>query len=95
MRRLRSEAGLLIPSVFVRDGIRLTGAGASVLPWLFLTAWKRTASDLGDRPSRPFQPRSVSMAKGQQQPKQTKKPKLSIKERQDKKKAKAAAKGAR
>jgi len=33
------------------------------------------------------------MAKGQQQPKQTKKPKLSIKEKQEKKKAKLAAKG--
>ena len=33
------------------------------------------------------------MAKGQQQIKQTKKPKLSTKEKQDKKKAKRAAKG--
>ena len=33
------------------------------------------------------------MAKGQQQPKDKKKPKLSIKEKQDKKKAKLAAKG--
>jgi hypothetical protein len=34
------------------------------------------------------------MAKGQQQPKETKKPKLSIKEKQDKKKAKLAKKSA-
>ncbi len=33
------------------------------------------------------------MAKGQQQPKNTKKPKLSIQEKQDKKKAKIAKKG--
>jgi len=33
------------------------------------------------------------MAKGQQQAKQTKKPKLSTKEKQDKKRAKLAAKG--
>lgn len=33
------------------------------------------------------------MAKGMQQPKSVKKPKLSIKERQDKKKAKKAQKG--
>jgi hypothetical protein len=35
------------------------------------------------------------MAKSQQQPKETKKPKLSTKEKQDKKKAKLAAKGGR
>jgi len=37
-------------------------------------------------------PRSTTMAKGQQQPKNVKKPKLSIQEKQDKKKAKLAKK---